>query len=743
MNPLAAAWTHPQLLAQVLRPRRDGRSEVALRCDAITQPRAALALEQALRALPGVQHVAIQPAAHRVRVVWDADRLGLDDLLAQCAAAHCPAEPLIHDAADTRRATELHSALKRLLVAGMCMMQVMSYALVIYLGVVDAVDVTTRNLFRWLGFLTTIPLVAYSAWPFYTGALAELRQRRLGIHLPVALAVLLVFAASAVNTVRGAGEIYFDSIGMFVFLLLVGRYVELRARALGNAQGDAAIDAAPLLAQRYAADGRIETVPALALVPGDRVHLAEGATVPADGTLDTAAARFDETLLTGESRPVQRHHGEPLIAGSVLLDGPGVLRVEQVGAATASARIGALAVRARRARLTVPAGDRAIGRFIARVLVLTALTAAAWLLVNPARAFDSAVAVLVVACPCAFALTAPAAYTRALAVLARRGVLVTNAAALGRLADVDAALFDKTGTLGVPQLDLSAIEPLGARTRDEVLALAGALARESSHPLAQAVTRIAGSNPNGAHATAVEAVAGAGLRGLVAGRKLRFGRADFALAGQPVPAALREQTILADDTGALAVFHLAERPRADAGATLATLRSEGVSLSMASGDTPARVAQLAAALHIDDWHARQTPETKLAHLQSLRAAGRTVLVVGDGSNDAPILAGADVSAALASGTSLAHAQADLLLLDDHLDGLVHARRTAQDLQLIVAQGRRWSLVYNLCAVPFAAFGLVTPWLAAIGMSLSSLAVVLNALRTGREPLPAAPQELPA
>lgn len=739
----AAAWAHPQLLAQVLRPRRDGHGEVVLRVDAITQPRTALALEQALRALPGVRQVSIQPAARRVRVVWDAGRFGLDRLIEQCAAAHCHAEPLPYDAADAQRAAELHVALKRLLVAGMCMMQVMSYALVIYLGVVDAVDATTRGLFRWLGFLTTIPLVAYSAWPFHAGAWRELRERRLGIHLPVALAVLLVFTASAVNTVRGAGEIYFDSISMFVFLLLVGRYVELRARQLGNAQGDAAIDAAPMLAQRHRADGTIETVPALALLPGDRVHLAEGATVPADGTLDADAARFDEALLTGESRPVLRHRGEPLAAGSVLLDGPAALRVERVGAATTAARLGALATRARQARRAIATGDRAIGRFVARVLLLTACTTAAWLVVDPARAFDAAVAVLVVACPCAFALTAPAAYTRALAVLSRHGVLVTDVTALDRLAHVNAALFDKTGTLGVPQLDPAGIEPLGAHTRGEVLALAAALARESSHPLAQAVARVAGPATPGLRATAVEAVAGAGLRGDVGGHGLRFGRADFALAGQAVPKPLRDQLVLADDDGALAVFHLAERPRPDAGSTLAALRADGIAPSIASGDAPERVARLAAALHIDDWQARQTPETKLAHLQALHAAGHSVLVVGDGSNDAPILAAADVSAALGSGTALAHAQADLLLLDDHLDGLVHARRTARDLQLIVAQGRRWSLVYNLCAVPFAAFGLVTPWLAAIGMSLSSLAVVLNALRTGREPVAAVPQEVPA
>lgn len=724
-----AAWAHPQLLAQVLRPRRDGRSEVALRVDALGDARRTLALEQAIRALPGVERVAIVPAARRLRVVWDARRLSLDALLERCTALRCPAQPLPHDDADEARAAELHDALKRLLIAGMCMMQVMAYAFVLYIGAVDFVDFTTRGLFRWLGFLTTIPLVAYSAKPFFDGALRELRGRRLGINLPVALAVALVFLASAINTLRGAGEIYFDSVSMFVFLLLAARYVELRARQQGNAQGDAAIDAAPLLAQRIAPDGTLETVPALALLPGDRVHLAEGAAVPADGTLESGPAHLDEALLTGESRPVLRHRGEPLVAGSVLLDGPATLRVERSGEATALARLGALATRARAARPQAGASDREIARFVARVLALTALTAIGWLLVDPARAFDAALAVLVVACPCSFALTAPAAFTRALAVLARRGVLVTDGAALTRLAQVDTALFDKTGTLGSPRLDLAGIEPLRGDSREQVLALAAALARTSSHPHSRALAEAA-AGLDLPPADAVQAVAGAGLCGTVAGRALRLGRADFAHAA--ADDAHADALWLADEHGPLAAFRLVEQPRRDAQATLDALRADGIAPCLASGDAPARVAALAQRLGIADWHARQTPQDKLTRLRELRAQGRVVLAVGDGSNDAPILAGADVSAALAGGTGLAQAQADLLLLDDHLDGLARARAVARDIAAIVAQGRRWSLAYNLCAVPFAAFGFVSPWLAAIGMSLSSLAVVLNALRAGRD-----------
>jgi Cu2+-exporting ATPase len=727
------AWAHPHLAAQVLRARRDGCSEIALRVASLDDPRRVLWLEQRIHALPGVRRVAIDRTARCVRVVWDARRTPLPTLLDNFAAANCPAQPLQHDSINDSRSREQHDALKRLLVAGMCAMQVMTYAFVIYIGVVDFVDFSTRHLFRWLGLLTTVPVVFYSAQPFLAGAVRELRERRLGINLPVALAVALVFLASTFNTLRGTGEIYFDSVSMFVFLLLGGRYLELRSRHRSGALGDAVIDAAPLLAQRRCADGALETVAAIALLPGDRVHIAEGAAVPADGVLESAGAQVDEALLSGESRPVQRQRGERLIAGSVLLSGPAELRVEHGGATTTVARLGALASRTRQARSTIAASDREIGRFVARVLVLTLLTAVGWLLLDPPRAFEAAVAVLVVACPCAFALTGPATLTRALGALGGRGVLVTDSRALARLARVDCALFDKTGTLTVPHLG-QAVVPLRGDSADQVLQLAAALAHESSHPLARALADAARQQALPLRAQAVEVTAGAGISGEIDGRPLRLGRADFAMApsSRHVAPEIAGALLLADAQGAIAAFHLDEQPRPDARRMLDALRADGVAVTIASGDNPARVAALAARLGVEDWHACQSPAEKLERLQAARHAGRITLAVGDGSNDAPLLAGADVSAALASGTDLAQANADLLLLDGRLDGLVDARMIARQVRQIMAQSRRWALLYNLCAVPFAAVGLVPAWLAGIGMSLSSLVVILNALRVGRD-----------
>ncbi|AIF48067.1 heavy metal translocating P-type ATPase [Dyella japonica] len=715
-------WSHPQLAAQVIRPRRDGRQEAVFRLASLQDARQIMQLDQMLHALPGVQRVRIDAASRRAHVIWDGARTTLPALLRSFESMRCPAQPLGKDVADDTQAREARDLLKRLLVAGMFAMQVMTYAFVIYLGVVDFVDFTTRGLFRWLGFLSSVPVVFYGAHPFTRGALKEIRSGRLGMNIPIAAAVWLVFLASALNTLRGQGEIYFDSITMFVFLLLAARYVELRAEHRNTALGDAVSDGTPLLAQRRRADGMLELMPAMELLPGDYVHVADGAAVPADGVLESEAVQVDESLLSGESLPVTRRRGERLTAGSIVIDGPAQLRVERSGKHTAAARIGALSARTRLAREAAARVDHAdLRRFVGRVLLLTLLTAAGWLAVNPSRAFESTIAVLVIACPCAFALSAPSALVRALGVLAQRGVLVVDGAALETLARVDVAVFDKTGTLTTPRVDLAA-----ARVHRPGISSwagwAGALAAQSAHPMAKAVSAATGGDHAG-RAHHVSILSGSGITGEIDGHTLHLGRA--------MERTDSEDLCLSDDRGLLATLSVDETVRADAVATLHELRADGVDTVIASGDAPSRVAVAAANLGVREAHARQTPLNKLALLKRKKAQGHITLAVGDGNNDAPILAAADVSVALASGTELAQANADLLLLHGRLGGLAEARQIAREVRTVVAQSRRWSLAYNLCAVPFAAFGLVPPWLAAIGMSASSLAVVINALRVGR------------
>jgi Cu2+-exporting ATPase len=365
------------------------------------------------------------------------------------------------------------------------------------------------------------------------------------------------------------------------------------------------------------------------------------------------------------------------------------------------------------------------------VLALTALTAAVWAVIDPARAFPAAIAVLVISCPCAFALAVPAALTRALGALARRGVLVVKPDAIQALAECTHAIFDKTGTLTEATLSAD-VQTFGGVTRDEALALAATLARESRHPVARA---IAAAHPaiQGARATDVMTHAGLGVSARVDGRALRLGRPDFA-AGKLLAREYDDAVLLADDIGPIAVFRLVERLRPDAGAAIDALRAQGITVLIASGDAPSKVAAIAARLKVETWRARALPGDKLAWVAELRAQGARVLAVGDGVNDAPVLAGADLGIALADGAELTQASSDMVLKGARLHSIASAREVAQRTLAIVRQNQRWALYYNLSAVPLAALGFVPPWLAALGMSLSSLGVILNALRIGRGPL---------
>ena len=731
----AGPWSRPELDRHVVRQLDGARSEVCLLIEGVRCAACVWLIERSLGALPGVADVQVNAAAARARVVWDPAQSSLSTMVDTLSRTGYRALPLDARALDDARRRETRGALKRLAVAGFGSMQAMMYGVALYVGAFQDMDASTRELLRWIGFLVATPVVLYAAGPFFAGAWRNLRAHRLGMDVPVALAISLIYAASLAEALRGGAEVYFDSVSMFVFFLLLGRFLEMRARHRSGDLVDALARLTPVFADRRRADGSLERVGAAELQVGDVVHVAEGGGVPVDGVLIEGTCRVDEALLTGESGPVAKQAGDMLIAGSVLQDGPIRLRVERVGADTALAGIVALVTRAQteRPRLAL-AGERAAARFVARVLALTALTAIGWSLFDPSRVLTATLAVLVVSCPCAFALAVPAAMTRALAVLARRGVLVAHPRPSLSISCARSGVFDTTGPRTRPYSQPRAGD-------SAALPRAAALARASSHPLARAIVDAAGAAGVPAVAERIVAHAGLGVEGTIDGRILRLGRADFALRGAVAEGALADAVVLADRHGLLATFHPHERLREGAADCVRELQAQGLAVDVLSGDAPQRVRGIAASVRAGEWHARQTPADKLAYLQSLRHRGARVIVVGDGINDAPILAGADVAVAMGNGTPLAQASSDIVLTGGRLQALPEARRLAQQTLRILRQNHRWSLCYNLCVVPPAALGLVPPWLAAIGMSASSLLVVLNALRIGRErtePAPAIP-----
>ncbi len=725
----SAAWARPGLERHVVRELDSDRREAMLLVEGLRCSACVWLIERALGALPGVLHVQVNAAARRARITWTAP-CSLPRILEALLRAGYRPLPLDAAALDDSRRREQRTALKQLVVAGFGAMQAMMYASGLYFGVFDGIDATARELLRWLGLLVATPVVFYSARPFFAGALRSLRARRLGMDVPVAIAIALIYAASVYEAFHGGAEVYFDSVGMFVFFLLTGRYLEMRARHRAGDLTDALARLTPAFADRVRADGTLERVGAIELAAGDVVLIAAGGGVPADGALESERCRVDEALVSGESAPVSKRRGAPLIAGSVLVEGPVEMRVERVGADTVLAGILALVTRAaiERPRLAA-AGERAAAGFVARVLTLAALTAIGWSFADPSRAFTATLAVLVVSCPCAFALAVPAAITRALGVLARHGVLVVRPDAIEGLASATHIVFDKTGTL-TDRLALERIDTIGSLDRAQALLLAGALARGSRHPASMAIANAIDDDQALPAVEDARTEASGGIEGRVEGRILRLGRADFALGCDTIPAEYADAVLLADATGSIAAFRLSEQLRAEARATVAALVADGLTPEIASGDDAGKVAAAAARLGIAHWKARLRPADKLARLAALRAAGARVIAVGDGINDAPVLAGADVSVALASGTELAQAASDIVLSGD-LGALAEARATARQTLAILRQNQRWALVYNLSVVPLGALGFVPPWLAALGMSASSLFVVLNALRIGR------------
>ncbi len=720
-----SAWERPQLQRMYVHHRGDGDAEVCVLLEGLRCSACSWLIERAMAAMPGVRETGVSVPGKRVRIVWQPQRVSLSALLGAIAQLGYVPHPLDRQSLSNVVEREQRAALKRLVVAGLGMMQAMMFAIVLYAGALEGIETSTRDFFRWIGLLVTIPVVFYAARPFFAGAWRELRARHPGMDTPVAFAVALVFVASIVETLRGGAHVYFDSASMFVFLLLGGRYLEMRARHRAADVVDALARLQPAVAERLDANGVPESVGVHELQIGDCVVVADGATVPADGELVSAECRVDESLLSGESKPLLRHRGERLIAGSIVVDGPAQMRVARVGAETTLSAIVRLIGRAQQQRPRWSRyGDRAAGYFVCALLMVTAVTAGAWLVIDPARAFAASLAVLVVACPCAFALAVPAALARALTVLAHRGILVLTPNVIESLIRADYFVFDKTGTLSERGLELVSSESVGRLPVEACLRIAAQLEHGSTHPIADALRAAAGS-AEPARARNLRRVAGGGVEGDIDGEHYRLGRAQFASASE---ADDDDGIVLADSRGIIARFELREALREDAAATVAELRKSGAGIEILSGDSHSRVAAIASRLGIDRFGSRVHPEQKLARLAKLRAAGMNVAVIGDGINDAPALAGADLAIAVGSGAELAKSSADIVLAGDRLGGLVDARNIAIATRRIMRQNLLWSLVYNAAAVPLAAIGWVPPWLAAIGMSLSSLAVIANSLR---------------
>ncbi len=724
-----AVWDRSDVLAEHSRAISGGR-EITLLTDGMRCAACAWLIQRALAREPGVTDCNANAITGRIRIAWDPARTVLSAPLQRLAMLGYRPYLAGSEAAERQRRKEQRRWMLRLGIAGIGMLQAMMMAEALYLDFNSTMPLPTRDFFRWLTFLLCAPVVFYAGWPFLAGAWRELRERRLGMDVLIAGSTLLAYFASLLETIRGGPHVWYDAAVMFVFLLLAARMLEQRARSVASAQVDALARARPVFATRERSDGQRETVPLAALHAGDIACVAAGEAVPADGQLLGGVddeAWFEEALLTGESAPVRRLPGEPVYAGAVCRERPARLRVTCTGSDTRLSQLTRLVEQAQEHRPAVARlADRISMRFVLALLPVALLVFAGWWHYQPERALEVTLALLVISCPCALSLAVPAAIASAHGAMARTGLLALRPDALDTLARATDMVFDKTGTLsdGRPVLAATHVLEPGLDAA-KATRIAAALERDSGHPLAVAFNHI-----DVAPATQVQAMPGQGIRGVVDGRLWLLGRAGFAAACEDDGALW-----LGDGHAASARFELEERPRADAAQAMHALRALGLQLHLASGDGQDAVRRMADTLQLEDAHARQSPEDKLQRVRQLQAEGRIVVMVGDGLNDAPVLAGADVSIAMGDGASLAHRAADLVTTGGGLLRIPTAIALARNTQRIIRQNLAWATAYNLVALPVAAMGWVTPWMAALGMALSSLIVTLNALRLSRNAQP--------
>lgn len=714
-----SAWDRADVQSGHAFDTPEGR-EITVVCEGMHCAACAWLIDHALRREPGVSDAGANAITGRVRIAWDPQRTPLSRVLARLASLGYRPHLAQGEAAERERRRERNRLIARLGVAALGTTQAMMFAEALYLDTANEMAPATRDFFRWITFLVSTPVVFFSGWPFIAGMATELRERRPGMDTLVATSVLLAYFASLVETLRGGAHVWFDAAVMFVLFLLAARFLERMARRQASARLDTLARAQPALAWRETGGGR-EQVPVSALASGDVVQVGAGDTVPADGDLLDDAAALDESLLTGESTAVAKTAGDPLYAGSACREAPLRLRVTRTGADTRLSQLVRAVDRAQSTRPRVARfADAVAQRFVVSLFVAAIVVFAVWWQVQPERAFEIALAVLVVSCPCALSLAVPTALATAHGTLARWGVLALGADSLESLAQADVVVLDKTGTLTVGQPRLQAAQAIEGDI-GQWRRIAAALEANAGHPLA-----LAFAMHDVPVATAVRTLPGHGVQGEVDGRAYRLGRAEFA-AGREDDGALW----LGDGSRAFARFETSDPVRPDAGEAVASLRALGLPPQLLSGDGEGSVAAVAGSLGIDEFASRQSPEEKLETVRALQARGRRVLAVGDGINDAPVLAGADVSVAMAGGAPLAHRSADLVLAGASLMRLPQAVQLARRTRRIIRQNLAWALAYNVVALPLAALGLVGPGLAALGMAASSLVVTANALRLGR------------
>jgi Cu2+-exporting ATPase len=728
-------YDDPALAANFTEAGSDGELTARLLLGGISCAACTWLIEQTLARLPGVGTALVNLQQSRLDIRFDPDRIALSELFAQVEALGYQARPFHASTQRQQMAEEYRLDLRRLAVAGLGMMQVGMFAVALHAGDIQGIESQYQGMLRWVSLLVASFVVFFSSRPFFITAWRHLRQGALVMDLPVALAIGLAWLASAWATITGTGQVYFDSVVMFTFFLLLGRFLERRIRQRHNLAWFDAQEALPD-AVSTRREGQWVMVPRIQLQAGDIVLVRAGDTVPVDAQVVTGQSAVREDTFNGEHLPRRIVPGDTIFASTINTDAALEVRVQ---GSYLESRLAALQRSVEQAQSEKPRlahlADRVASWFVGAVLLLTTATALVWSQLAPDQALWITLSVLVISCPCALALATPAALTSAASALRASGVIVRGENALEALARATHLIFDKTGTLTEGTLAIAQVHVMADATRAQTLAIGAALQAYSSHPVARAFTAIE-PHPD---IQQVQYQVGAGLEAQQNGHCYRMGSEPFcrALAATlpPPPEEPLYWIALCRDQVPLAWIGLEDRTRPEAADVIATAGKAGLTVGLLTGDSSAQGPRLAEKLGITNVKTGLEPQQKMVEISALQATGNVVVMVGDGLNDAPVLRLADASFAVANASDLARAQADFVLVDGDLHSVTATWSKARQCRRIIMQNFAWALIYNACAIPLAALGFVPPWAAAIGMSLSSLLVVGNSLRLNGKTVP--------
>lgn len=698
---------------------------IQLSLTGITCSACAWLIEKHLSHQAGILSIHVNLSSSVATITWNPAQTSIQTIAKELQFIGYAATPYLPGEQDQKSRSEKKKAIIRLGIAGVGMMQVMMSAIAMYAGDLQGMDDVYRQLLRWISFIFATPVVVYAGLPFYRGALRDLKNRHFTMDLPVSLGILLAYGSSILALYTQSGHVYFDSVTMFIFFLLLGRFLEAIARSyhIGNSRQ------ANLTAIKIKQGNSFKTIPQQQLKVGDIAVIEPGQTVPVDGILLSESTSIDESSLTGEYNPTTKRMGDVINAQTVNVEQQIELEVKQVGQNTQAAAIARVTERAlgEKPKVAIVA-DKVAHYFVIAVLITATLTYAFWSYVGNTEAYWIMVSVLVVTCPCALSLATPVALTTITNSLKRNGFLITRGHVIEALAKTNHIVFDKTGTLTQGNFSIIDVECYDDRlTKEQVLSIISGLEQNSKHPLAKAFRDFAPAN-----ICQTKNLASLGVQGELNQESYYFGNAALMknigidISQQSQSNAAQLSLYLSTSHSIIAKVTLCDILRPEADSIIRSLKEQGIRISLLTGDTLESAMGVLKPEWFDDFITDCLPDQKWHWIK--QQSSHDILMIGDGLNDVPALAGATTSLAMGSSTDLAKIHSDAILLSEHLSTIMTALKAAKRCRKVIKQNLIWAASYNATLLPLAIAGLLPPWVAAIGMALSSLLVVVNATR---------------